>query len=375
MNRAGILVCVLFGVVALSAVALLALQSMRYESSPDTSAARDVAQSNDKGAADDPPIVKTPAFVIERPLPDADALPEFSATGAHLLIYDVQHDATTPDSPRYLRQAFKILNEAGARALGQYTVEYDPSFQTVEINHVAVIRDGVREDRRDQIDTMVAQRETMAELQILTGFKTVIMTLSDLRVGDILDIAVTVRGRHPSFDAKDAFAAPLIFGSDVAQFSLRSRWPGTVQHNAQRFTDRLAATVTSEKGETLIEIPPQAVEAISFTDADDLLQSYGFESTLIASNFGSWASVATWGKQLFAPATTDALTAVAADIRRSFEAPEERAIAALRFTQDEIRYAARIINDGGYRPQPVQQTLETRVGDCKAKVLLLLSLL
>ncbi|HUG73411.1 MAG TPA: tetratricopeptide repeat protein, partial [Steroidobacteraceae bacterium] len=69
------------------------------------------------------------------------------------------------------------------------------------------------------------------------------------------------------------------------------------------------------------------------------------------------------------------LRAEAARIRREHATPAERAAAALRLVQDEIRYVLLAMNDGGLNPAPADETWERRFGDCKAKSAMLLALL
>ncbi|PNB40097.1 transglutaminase, partial [Pseudomonas sp. FW305-130] len=55
--------------------------------------------------------------------------------------------------------------------------------------------------------------------------------------------------------------------------------------------------------------------------------------------------------------------------------PKRQTAAALRLVQDQVRYFAQGMNGGNYVPQTPDKTWSTSYGDCKAKTLLLLTLL
>jgi tetratricopeptide (TPR) repeat protein len=101
--------------------------------------------------------------------------------------------------------------------------------------------------------------------------------------------------------------------------------------------------------------------------------------SLNATTFASWEEVS----RVFAPlfATKDAIapgSPLAAEVARiAGQSPDPltRAALATRLVQDQVSYLMNGMNGGNYVPQAPAQTWASRYGDCKAKSLLLLSLL
>lgn len=131
--------------------------------------------------------------------------------------------------------------------------------------------------------------------------------------------------------------------------------------------------VRETRRELVLEIPPQPLAP---QPQDAVLPAwYAAWPILVMSEFDSWEEVARWGRPLFATDTNEEIADIAAGIAERYETPAERAVAALRFVQTDIRYFATTLGDGGYVPQRTRETLRLRTGDCKAKTLLFLSLL
>ena len=73
-------------------------------------------------------------------------------------------------------------------------------------------------------------------------------------------------------------------------------------------------------------------------------------------------------------ASDSPIKAEAARIRAASPDPKVQAGLALALVQDQIRYLFLGLDGGGYRPTPADETWKRRLGDCKAKSVLLLAL-
>lgn len=90
-----------------------------------------------------------------------------------------------------------------------------------------------------------------------------------------------------------------------------------------------------------------------------------------------WPALAAWFEGL--ASGTDEVTPeirVAAErITRDAGTTPEKIHAISRFVRDGVRYTARLVGEGGYRPERAAETLRTLHGECKAKATLTRSLL
>lgn len=105
----------------------------------------------------------------------------------------------------------------------------------------------------------------------------------------------------------------------------------------------------------------QHVRQIEFTDFDD------------------WAQISTLMAPLYERAAVlepgSAIMAHVDAIRASGGTKADMAMAALRLVQDEIRYVALAMGEGGLVPASADETWQNRYGDCKAKSALLIAIL
>ena len=104
---------------------------------------------------------------------------------------------------------------------------------------------------------------------------------------------------------------------------------------------------------------------------------YEARPALVLSELSSWADVARWAADLYESSVplSPGLAAKIREIREANVTDEARALAALRFVQDDVRYLGVELGEHSYRPHDPSSVFEQRFGDCKDKVLLLLTML
>ncbi len=312
----------------------------------------------------------TPDFVQERKTPAKFTLTANTETGVNILALDIQHDATVADQPYYVRTVAEATSGRGAEALSYLNVPFRSQSQTVELNHLRITRAGVTEDRSERVFASFAQREEQAESSVITGLVTAMIRIDDIRSGDILDLAYTIRGSHPAFPDRDVRMFPTLFEADIEQYSIRTIWPGEVATSSLRKEIKIKETIAgSRRIVTVGPMPLRRADILSKFELANPLTAF-----LTVSNFENWRAVAEWGTELYkerAPLSHDTITSIMGNADNL----EDKIIAALRFTQNEIKYSAILLGDGGYRPKSAEETLRARFGDCKAKALLFISLL
>jgi transglutaminase-like putative cysteine protease len=292
--------------------------------------------------------------------------------GVRYLLLDQQHDATLEAPALYTRTAAQATSVVGVSQVSQFMVPFNPAYQTLDFHHVRVIRDGVVEDRHASASYDVLRREQLLELQMVTGLMTANLRLNDIRVGDIVDIAFSTSGVPPAFNGRDARVFPLALGAGVERLALRTRWPdgSTV---AVRGESVGLDEERSGRGSILYALPAQASPAAkpeSYAPPWEPVVPF-----LTASSYGDWAEIVASSRPLYEAELDPQVVDLAEQIRVANAEPKDRIVAALRFVQEEIRYFAVTLGEGGYVPISTGETVRTRTGDCKAKTLLLLSLL
>lgn len=95
------------------------------------------------------------------------------------------------------------------------------------------------------------------------------------------------------------------------------------------------------------------------------------------SSFADWTQVADWTRARTEPAAVPdaSISSLTPSLFTQGDSPWRKFHAAARFVQQDIRYVAVELGEGGWTPRRANETLKNRFGDCKDKATLLRSLL
>jgi transglutaminase-like putative cysteine protease len=295
--------------------------------------------------------------------------------GTYYLLSDTQVRVEDGLRSTYRRIASKAINSAGVDSLATIEIGFDPAYQTLELNSIDLIRDGHVSARLDSATVRVLQRETELERRIYDGGKSATIFLEDVRVGDVVDYAYTLRGSNPVFQGREFGTVGLQFNVPVARIHARLLTPVGRDIRVVPRNSALEARVVERDGLRSQEWELQ--------DVSPLLPDAGAPGwydpypVIQWSEFADWPAVTRWALPLYAiPKTlSPQLRAEVERIRNSESTSEGRLLAALRFVQSEIRYLGVEIGPGSHAPNPPDLVFERRFGDCKDKTLLTLTLL
>ena len=317
-------------------------------------------------------VEPAPSWVTPSPkVEETDA--ESSAPMSYRLV-DEQYQLGERFETHYLHVIRAIHQSTGLDRGSRIEIQFDPSFQKLVMHRLELVRAGERLNRLDRKYELL-RRETQLERQMYDGRETLSIVLDDVRVGDEIDYAYSLRGANPVFG--DKFVALVALGNSIApetthEVRLLSSPNRQIHHAMVR--DDLLPEIRSEGGQREMvfrrdHIPRLDVEP--GTPADAFIDKY-----LQLSEFADWAEVARWGASIFPHgAQGPLLDQEAAAIRAQASAEPERVLAALEFVQKQIRYFGTEIGPYSHRPASPETVLKRRYGDCKDKVALLSTLL
>jgi transglutaminase-like putative cysteine protease/lipoprotein NlpI len=312
-----------------------------------------------------------PAWIIAPPSDGAVALPP---SAMHYEYIDRQCLLRGQEEVRYERLVRVVDTGAGLEPAAQIQLDFDPSYQSLVLHHVRVIRAGKASNQLDRRKVRLLERETQLERQQYDGRVTASLVLEDVRVGDRIDFSYSVRGRNPVFDGRyvdrDLMVAQR---GPTGTYRTRLLAPAARQIAYRAPADAIVATrVQADVRETTFT--RHALAQLVGDPAAPEAAFLGEELTL--SEFKDWADVDAWARQVLAvPAQGPGVKAKAEEIAAASADPVERATLALDFVQREIRYFGTEIGLGSHRPAAPETVLRQRYGDCKDKVMLLVALL
>lgn len=335
-----------------------------------------LAHPNPAAAAAEYRIGPAPDWVtrVERGTPN-DALRDQVSGGVYYLLSDSQEKADPRDRVRFHRIASQAITSEGVQSIANISIAFDPSYQTLELHWIDVVREGTVIPKLGHSTIRMLQRETELERRIYDGSKTATVLLEDVRVGDVVDYAYSVRGWNPVFGDRSFGRLGLRFDVPVARVHVGIAVPERSAVELQPRETSLEARIRSRQGLRVHVWQHDDVPAL-ITEADEP-GWYDPRPVIQWSAFHDWNAVARWAWPLYrtpdSPGTT--LQREVDRIARAESSDEGRLLAALRFVQGDIRYLGVMIGAGSHAPNPPDTVLERRFGDCKDKTLLLLTLL
>ena len=295
------------------------------------------------------------------------------------LRYRVDDDQTRVDDKSAVMYSHVVRVVGDTSGLGQASqieIEFDPSFQSLVFHHFDVVRDGKRSTRLDRKKIQLLQRETQLERRIYDGRVTASLVLDDVRVGDQIDFAYSIRGMNPVFDGRFVSMDWLISHRGPAalyQYRLLAPESRKIKFRAGLPDIQVSSKVDRGMRETIFrrESVPQLHADSGAPYSAVLKQEVQF------SEFEDWADVARWGVRLFSNSVHGgaAIDQKAAEIRAMSNDPEKQLVAVLHFVQADVRYFGSEIGLNTHKPAQPDKVIEQRFGDCKDKVSLLIALL
>ncbi len=281
------------------------------------------------------------------------------------------------NSTEYFRHSMRVVSApAGLAPAAQVLAEFDPAYQSLAFHRLGIWRGNRFIDKLNKAAISMLHRETQLEYRIYDGQVTASAMLDDVRVGDRVEYAYTIRGANPVFNGKLVYTTWLMAETGpVAQYRLR------VLSSPERHIKYTAGPdVVITKGEKggLHEVTFTRLNVPQFNFDPNTTASAYLADQVHLSEFSDWGEVANWGAKLFADALSSPAPAVhqrAEAIRRSAHNQEERLRMALDFVQNEVRYFGLEMGANSHHPAAPVKVIEQRFGDCKDKASLLVGLL
>ncbi len=306
--------------------------------------------------------------------------PPLKPSQVHLqyLLTDIQHHAV--EKSAYVHFAVRALSASGVNDLSRLDIVYAPSFEKVVVHFIRIFREGRSLDRLESAHFSILQREPDLERNLYRGHLTLVYLLEDVREGDIIEYAYTVEGELPHFSSHLTLYFNLQ-GGVVFERLYRRLVVASGTDFEYRLYDcstppRIAQIDPSLEEWTweLHETPPFPV--------DEGSPAWHFPlSGVQFSQYASWSEVSHKLSSLY-QLPFDLETEASVEMRDlvtrwqlETSSVEQRALLALRFVQDTIRYFGLEEGIGGFKPHDPRQVLQHRYGDCKDKTFLVYALL
>jgi len=309
---------------------------------------------------------------VAKDWPAAEALAYSDAWRTWLL--DTQVNMQAKINTTYVDYVFEPRTAMVLDQAAQYSISFSPEFQRLHIHEVSVLRDGKALERFDPEQINLGRREADFENSMYTGQVSAMIVLSDVRVGDKVRLRYSIIGENPILNGHSGHRFTLAWRNALLDRYVRiiaDRDPGI----QSKISAGEPAPEITERGDA-IELSWHRHARAGRRDEGEYPAWYEPYPMLEVAPKQDWATIARWAETLYPPANPLSSELKARLARwKALPNEEARALAALRFVQDDIRYFGVFLGDSSHKPAEPNLVSERRYGDCKDKSRLLTELL
>jgi uncharacterized protein DUF3857/uncharacterized protein DUF2569/transglutaminase superfamily protein len=300
-----------------------------------------------------------------------NALEESASAGVFYLLVDTEINGGTKE--RFLHFAKKFLSPAGVEANSRLSFEFDPAYEKLILHKIVIHRGTQILDQLDPAKIRVIQEEKDLDRLIYNGARTAFLFLEDVRVGDWVEFAFTIRGRNPLQKNHYYDALQLRWPFPVQSENYRLLWPRT---NQPLWLQMIGDAPQNHQLTGAFHEYAWHWENRPVQEMEDFVPPGTFAYTVVQfTDFDSWEDVAIWASDVFrAQAPSKELEEKMRAFQLQESTPEERVLKVLQFVQDSIRYLGIENGINSHTPTDPSVVLARGYGDCKDKALLFCTL-
>ena len=308
-------------------------------------------------------------FNTEVPLADIEE-------GIYFRVVESQtrHIKASPDE-LYVRRALEVVSAQGMEYSSSFNIDFDPTYQTVELHEIKVVRNNQTLDKKSSANISVIQREKRMDALIYDGRLTANVIIDDVRVGDVVEYSYSRVGRNPIYGNTLSISRQTNYSVPVQQLNIRL----VTDNNTYLESKSLKTNSEIVKKEIGLfdeySVRDENTKVIRYeANTPKWFDPYG---KVYFTELASWGEVVDWVLPLYDEviSTNAEVNKIAGDIKANNRESSDQISAALQFVQNEIRYLGIENGLNSHMPSPISETLKRRYGDCKDKAVLLISIL
>jgi len=317
-------------------------------------------------------IQPAPQWVVPQK-PDLKATPAVREGGGfYYLLIDRQDNLAQKES--FVHCAYTFLTTEGVQEMADFSVDFDPSYQTLAFHELVIHRGGKVINKLQARDLRTIQREQSMDRYLYDGTLSVVLNIQDVRVGDVLEYSFTRKGFNPVFNGH--YSDWIYFDLRVAYAKLYRRLlvPSEKKIYTKYFNGEVPPVI-QQKG-NLTEYAWSLANGKQFSGDDYVPDWFEPNRMVTLTDFDSWAGVAQWAQEHFRVSPAERV-ALKKHLDHQFDGAKKDEVLqkAIRFVQDEVRYLGFESGRNSHKPHSPLSVYEQRFGDCKDKSLLLCTIL
>lgn len=217
----------------------------------------------------------------------------------------------------YVRRALAVISAQGMEYSSSFNVDFDPSYQTVELHKILVRRAGNVIDKTESARVSVIQREERMEALIYDGTLTANVIIDDVRVGDVVEYSYSRIGRNPVYGDLLSLRRQTNFSVPVQQLRIRALVDKDKPFQVKKINTELNVTEKALGEYIEYSVQDNNIQPLRYeTNSPRWYDPYG---QVNFSELKSWQQVANWAFPLYEQAiiATEEIEKIARDIRKN----------------------------------------------------------
>jgi tetratricopeptide (TPR) repeat protein len=315
------------------------------------------------------------AWIADVPVPKDDgSLPD---APAKILLRSYQLEFGPRSSEMFVESYIALQTPQGLGLLNQVALPWKPDTDVLTVHKLRLLRGGKIIDLlADGKKFEIMRRENNLEYAALDGILTAAMQPAGAEVGDVFNIAFSVRRESGLIEAPEMFLAEFTQGPQL-RLEFRATWDASVPVRWQASEDVVGLKET--RGARKVELTWTALNLEMPTQPENVPSRFWRVPRIEFTTYAQWNDVSRTVAPLYASAarlTADSpLKEEARAIAKAHADPVARVEAALKLVQERVRYVYLGMGEGNVKPAAADETWQRRFGDCKGKTTLLIALL
>jgi len=306
---------------------------------------------------------------------------EFPQAGALILLCDEKVEVTEQNTQvSTLHYLVKILNARGKEDFSEMEIEYDSTYEKVELEYARTIRP-------DKAVVNVGSRHIRdvskyMNFPLYSNARVCIISFPEVAEGSVIEYRLKIY-RSQLINKKDTVIAyPVQSSEPIASASFQMILPltrqlhlETVNASYNGFGATLEPAVEEKDGKRIygwrFKNIPQIIPEF------DMPPHVYINPSILMSTFGNWQEIYDW----WWPLAKDKISADSgikekvAQLIKDKISDEDKARSIYNFCAREIRYVAVEYGQAGYEPHQASMIFKNKYGDCKDQAVLLVTML
>ncbi|MBI2268987.1 MAG: DUF3857 domain-containing protein [Bacteroidetes bacterium] len=314
-----------------------------------------------------------PSWVKIENLKETGVDPKSIKEGYYYVLIDEQFNTVLKHD--FYHYATKAVSEIGLDFTSQIEIEFDPSYQKVQIHYIRIYRGGNIIDRTNSSGLKLLKEETERRNGIINENNTLYANLSDIRKGDIVEYAYSVVGRNNIFNNYFSYNFGFAYSVPVGRICRYLLIDKTTQLSILNKNCELKPEIAEAK---YITYSWSVINSSIIKLEDNTPSWFDPYPCVQISNCKDWREVKQWYKSLFTIKKYDdtKLKIIIDSVKKQYHGNIDEQISSLvDFTQNHIRYLGNTAGIYSHQPHQPDYVIENRYGDCKDKSLFLCELL